>query len=336
MTTESAQPTAAKDQAPADFRVEPMGEQPDYELITDLLNLSMEADGIGHYATAAEMENYYSKLPEFSPKEDAFMAFLGDQPVGWVSLQPRQETKGDLILRHHVTLIAEGREPGIRAALIDRIEQRAAARLASMSGDQTVWLEASFSAKQQLAIELIEDKGYHPTRYFFFMNRLLTVPIEDHPMPAGFQQRPITEADYRPIWDAHNQAFSEHWGHAKTSEEHYNMFMEDPLTDPSLWQVAWDGEQVAGMVLNFLDRTENEALNKQRGYTEDIAVLKPYRGQGLAKALITRSMRMFKEMGMAETVLSVDTENPSGALQLYQGLGYQTERKSIVYRKRIS
>ncbi len=113
------------------------------------------------------------------------------------------------------------------------------------------------------------------------------------------------------------------------------MFLEDPLTDPSLWQVAWHGDEVAGMVLNFLDRAENEAMGRQRGYTEDIAVVKPYRQRGLAKGLITKSMRMFKEMGMTETALSVDTENPSGALKLYQNLGYSTDRKSVVYRKQL-
>jgi ribosomal protein S18 acetylase RimI-like enzyme len=89
------------------------------------------------------------------------------------------------------------------------------------------------------------------------------------------------------------------------------------------------------MVLNFLDQAENEAFDRLRGYTEDIAVLKPHRQQGLAKALITKSMHMFKRMGIKEVALSVDSENESGALRLYQNLGYKTKLKRTVYRKPI-
>ena len=318
-----------------DLQIKPWGEQPDYQLITGLLNQSMMADGIDHLATPGEMENYYSKLPEFSPLEDAFIAWVDGEALGWVSLQPRRESKGDMILRHYVALKDEWRGQGIRALLLEKIEARAAERVKRIPPAQVTWLEASMNQSQSRAIALLEEKGYQPTRYFFFMTRSLEEPIEDHPLPADFHQRAVTEDDLRPIWDAHQQAFSEHWGHSVTTEEHFQMFLEDPLTDPSLWQIAWHGDEVAGMVLNFLDADENEAMGRQRGYTENIAVAKPFRQRGLAKALITKSMRMFIEMGMTEAALSVDTENPSGALNLYQGLGYSTDRKSVVYRKQL-
>jgi ribosomal protein S18 acetylase RimI-like enzyme len=42
---------------------------------------------------------------------------------------------------------------------------------------------------------------------------------------------------------------------------------------------------------------------------------------------------MFREMGMEETALGVDVNNPNHALNLYEGVGYQVDRKYIVYRK---
>ena len=44
-------------------------------------------------------------------------------------------------------------------------------------------------------------------------------------------------------------------------------------------------------------------------------------------------MRMFEKMGMAQTALGVDTQNPSGALQLYESMGYKVISQSTVYRK---
>ena len=38
-------------------------------------------------------------------------------------------------------------------------------------------------------------------------------------------------------------------------------------------------------------------------------------------------------MGMAETYLGVDRDNPYGARELYESLGYRAYRKYLVYRK---
>jgi hypothetical protein len=38
-------------------------------------------------------------------------------------------------------------------------------------------------------------------------------------------------------------------------------------------------------------------------------------------------------LGMRESALGVDTQNPNGALRLYLGVGYHRERCSIIYRK---
>jgi ribosomal protein S18 acetylase RimI-like enzyme len=44
---------------------------------------------------------------------------------------------------------------------------------------------------------------------------------------------------------------------------------------------------------------------------------------------------MFRAMGMEETSLGVDTENPSGALRLYEGVGYREERRHMFFDKEM-
>jgi ribosomal protein S18 acetylase RimI-like enzyme len=44
-------------------------------------------------------------------------------------------------------------------------------------------------------------------------------------------------------------------------------------------------------------------------------------------------MKMFKEMGMTETALSVDSQNISGAFRLYEWCGYRKVKQQIIYRK---
>jgi ribosomal protein S18 acetylase RimI-like enzyme len=97
--------------------------------------------------------------------------------------------------------------------------------------------------------------------------------------------------------------------------------------------VAWDGDQVAGSILNFINYAYNERTGRKVGYTESISVRRPWRKRGLASALLSKSMNMFKDMGITQTALGVDTENPSGALRVYERMGYKPVAKSTNYRK---
>ena len=42
---------------------------------------------------------------------------------------------------------------------------------------------------------------------------------------------------------------------------------------------------------------------------------------------------MFREMGMEETSLGVDTQNPSGALGLYESVGYREVQRHTFFIK---
>ena len=77
----------------------------------------------------------------------------------------------------------------------------------------------------------------------------------------------------------------------------------------------------------------NARYRQQRGWTEPICVRRPWRKRGLAKALIARSLRLLQAEGMTEAALHVDTQNPNGALQLYESMGYRVIKQSTVYEK---
>jgi mycothiol synthase len=89
------------------------------------------------------------------------------------------------------------------------------------------------------------------------------------------------------------------------------------------------------MVLNFIDKDQNEMYGRKRGYTENICVRRAWRKQGVAKALIAMSLKVLKERGMTEAGLGVDAENTSGALSLYKYMGYQEVKRMTIYRKEI-
>jgi mycothiol synthase len=99
-----------------------------------------------------------------------------------------------------------------------------------------------------------------------------------------------------------------------------------PDMTPGLWCVAWDGDQVAGVVMNAIFRQENEQLGIRRGWLDRVSVRRAWRGRGVAKALCARSFRVLRDEGMVEAWLGVDGSNPTGAVQLYEGLGFTVAR----------
>jgi ribosomal protein S18 acetylase RimI-like enzyme len=86
-------------------------------------------------------------------------------------------------------------------------------------------------------------------------------------------------------------------------------------------------------VRTFIDALENEKHGRRRGYTEFISVRRPYRKQGLARALIAESLRVLKARGMTEAALTVDTENLTGATRLYEECGFRAVSWMASYRK---
>jgi ribosomal protein S18 acetylase RimI-like enzyme len=208
-----------------------------------------------------------------------------------------------------------------------------------------IWLSNTEVEKERMVLK----EGYEPVRYAFSMVRPLNEPVEVTPMPEGLVRipskslngirtleiRPVPPEHYRTVWDASQEAFQDHWSFVPEPEEDYQNWLVWPGFDPSLWKVAWEGDQVAGMVLNFVDEKENVEYNRKRGYTESICVRRPWRRRGLARALLTLSLQMFKDMGMEEAALGVDAQNPSGALNLYESVGFRVVKRHTTYRKRF-
>jgi len=142
-------------------------------------------------------------------------------------------------------------------------------------------------------------------------------------MPPGLEARPGAAGALPPYLGSGGGSFSGHWGFIPPTENGFENFISEPDLDPSLWQVGWDGDQVAGSVLAFINKDENQAYHRLRGYSEGISVRRPWRRRGLARALLVRSLHEFKRRGMQEAALSVDTQNYHSAYRLYESVGFR-------------
>lgn len=305
----------------------------DYPHLLAVINGSKEADGVEQTTTIEDLGRIFAHLDNCDPFKDMLIAEVSGEVISfnrvWWSLEYSGEYKYTLIGKE----LPAWRGKGIGTAMLHHGEDRLRQIARKHPADSAKFFQ-SWASEDELALnKLMKKEDYQPVRYFFDMTRPIADPIPDAPMPDGLEVRPVLEADYSKIFSANDKGFQDHWGNTPTTENEIKRFVDSPIFDPSIWKVAWDGEEVAGMVLNFVDKEENEEYQRKRGYTEDIIVVRAYRKRGLAKSLIAQSIAMFRDMGMHETALGVDAENLSGALKLYENLGYQTKKRFTVFRK---
>ena len=180
---------------------------------------------------------------------------------------------------------------------------------------------------------MLHDREFAVTRTFLEQERDLTEPIPELPLPDRLEIRRCTADDARVIWLADCEASKDHWGFSEPSEDHFRSWTEARRFQPERWMVAWDGARPAGWILNYVDEEENRKYGRKRGYTEDIAVAREWRRQGVARGLLARSLKLLRDEGMTVANLGVDSENLTGARRVYEGLGFRRIKDYRIWRK---
>lgn len=305
----------------------------DIPAMVEIINRCNIVDGNDWVATVEETLNNYRHLVNCDPYQDMIFAEVHGELIGYGRCWWEAQLDGTYRYPHIAKLLPEWRDEGIRQTMLQFNETRLRQIAATHPAESKKAFAAFANEGETHWANLLETAGYRPIRYFMEMIRPSLDNIPNAPLPASLEARPGTQAEWRQIWEACREAFQDHWGESGWSEESFQAWTQHPNFDPTLFQIGWDGAEVAGGVCNFIDKANNEALGQLRGFTEDIFVRRPWRRQGLAKALIARSLHMLKEMGMTEAALTVDADNPTGAVKLYTSMGFQHDKMSVSYHK---
>jgi mycothiol synthase len=308
----------------------------DYPVMVAVINESNKVDGIAHTDSLEDVAATYRHLVNCDPYQDMIFAEINGEVIGFGRVWWILKSDGIRTYMHFALLLPERRGKGIRRAILLHNERRLREIAKDHPKDKSRVLETWAADTETDWESLVIVHGYKPARYLFEMVRPNLDDIPDMPMPEGLEVRPAKPEHYRKIWDAAGEAFQDHWGATEWREEWFERFQELSFFNPELWQVAWDGEEVAGMILNFIHEEENKEFDRKRGYTEEICVRRPWRRRGLARSLLARSLKVLKDHDMTEAALAVDAENISGALGLYENMGFRTVKRHTTYHKPLS
>lgn len=316
------------------LRLRPYAGEADLRDIERVENLEAEADCL------PERTNIEDLVAEFSQRSEAFDAVrdvtLAEVDGRVVAVGRRQiidTTDGVREYRLHGSVDPAWRRKGVgRVVLRDSERQLRDAAAAEHGATRRVF--GAWSGETQIGeVALLESEGYEPVRYFFDMVRPNLDDVEDVPLPEGIEIRPIGPDDARAVWHADIEAFQDHWGGFDHSEENLQRWLASPSTDLSMWLVAYDGDEIAAGVINVIDAHMNEVMGQQRGWLGSVFTRRQWRRRGLARALIARSLVLHRDRGMTSAALGVDAENPSGALGLYEGVGFEVNYRATSWRK---
>ncbi len=322
------------------------GEQ-DLPAMLDVLQSSCMTDQDDEddvHESLEDLTNQYRNLIHCDPYQDVLIAEVSGQMVAYGRVTWwKVEASGERIyfLSWYIRLEWSGQ--GLEKIFLNHSQERVRQIIRQQAGETTAGVspdsgarlfEAHAASLQPETARLLEEDGFQAIRWGSMMTCPDLQNIPGVPMPEGLEVRPARPEHYRQVWDAMLEAFSDHWGYAQPSEEDYIRWQQNSHFQPDLWQVAWEGEHVAGMVLNYISYDPG-AAESSRAWTEDICVRRPWRRRGLARALVVRRLRLFRELGYTETSLGVDLDNLHGARQLYESMGYQLVSVLSIYRKPV-
>jgi mycothiol synthase len=178
---------------------------------------------------------------------------------------------------------------------------------------------------------LAAERGFEPWRFSYSME----VDLRERPVPAppsGFELRPYREEDAEAVRSALNEAFAGDPLWRDVSVANFREFYLGAREfDPALWLLALDGDELAGCSLAYPVRGADTGL----GWVGTLAVRPRWRRRGLGRALLLSSFAALYDRGLRRVGLGVDSQNATGALRLYEGVGMRKVRQSDNWRKAL-
>ena len=283
-------------------------------------------EGRGDY-TIEQIERYLRNLNEKFPFEIAMLAVESGRTVGWIGLERKTENIGEIGRWHPYVGEFSNRE-GVALQLIEEVMKYATVHgmkrleigFSEISDSNMKAYENRYSWFGSLGWNLVEDT------YFMTVDSLQDIP--DLAIPEEFQLRPLLEIDDDELYKCHHAAFTTSKArefYDLTDEEkkqHFDkLYNRSQEINSDASYVFMHGENLASILL-VVSRHDEEHITV-------VAVHPDFRGRGLAKALLSLSIKELRRQGSQNLSIGVDVVN-TPAINLYKKYGFQvTSRLSF-------
>ena len=140
--------------------------------------------------------------------------------------------------------------------------------------------------------------------------------------------------DHDEIRAAHNAAFGgHHYGFTPWDAQMWEQWVSGSRAyRPALSLIARGAD---GAIAAYVQTAEYDAVAETTGAREafvaKVGTTPDHRRQGLASTLLAQCLELYREHGFDRSALDVDSENPSGALGVYERAGFVVKKKFTLY-----
>jgi mycothiol synthase len=267
-------------------------------------------------------------LDDWHPLDLAEEAVLVSAPDG------RTAAYADVLNRSFVTVSVYGyvhpdfRGMGIGAFLVDWGERWTRDRMPQAQENARVVVQHYANSANEAAQRLLKGSGYTPVRVIYVMETTLDEAPQQPLWPADVSVRTfVLDQDERAVFEAVEDAFRDTSGRPRGTFERFVGMTRTDSFDPSLWFLALEGDEIAGVTLC-------KTLDGQ-GWVDVVGVRRPWRNRGLGLALLRHAFTEYHRRGTNKVSLSVDAESITGAPRLYGRAGMHVRESYVIHLKEL-
>jgi mycothiol synthase len=187
------------------------------------------------------------------------------------------------------------------------------------------------NTKDQVMRAALESFGMEVIRTYWHMKRLLDANSKADTTREQVEIKHMSgQEDLETWWALHQDAFSNHFGFAPRPMV---LWIEQTTSagtmDPEGCFLAFYDGQPAGFV-----QMANANYHLNGGYVDLIGVSHKFQGLGLGQLLLQHAINFSVDQGREFIELNVDTGNESGALKLYEKLGFKPNSSWVQYENK--
>jgi mycothiol synthase len=319
--------------ATSGLRLRPLRGLDDYPGLTEANREARAAAGRASGITVTDLARYLEHLVNCDPARDLVVAEMDGRIRGYGIGFWRDLVDGGRIVVGHGILAPDARTPESIATLFGWLDARLESIGTGLSEPRPQYASAFTWDDNTLATAWFEAHGWRTVAKGYEMLRRPLADIPDLGLPDGLEVRPVTSADASREWDAIVDGFHDHRHKPEATEEDRERFLDNPVHDPGLWVIAFDGDEIAGGAVNIIDPEENAVTGIPHGHVEAVFTRPGWRRRGLARSLVAESLLRLRERGMASAILGVDGANPNQAMTLYEDVGFEIAATELEWRR---
>lgn len=292
----------------SDLQIRPATEN-DFSVVLSIVATQFMCDFQGMPYGAENLKRRWQAL---NLETDSWLALKGDTAVAYIDLLSERSCP--------MLYLADSADADVGFQLL---------QLAEKSADGNT-LTAQISDSNAILKQIYTQADYASDLTFNNMEIVLDGQPPAPNWPDGIEVRP-----YYPSTDAHatylvdEEAAEDKGYHSPLTflEWQQRMRLDRDDFDPSWWFLAWAGQEIAGVSLGLTIGAT--------GWVDHLGVKRPYRRQGLGKALLLHSFAQFYQRGIHKIMLNVDSGSLTNAPCLYESVGMKTVQSYHVYQKEV-